>query len=188
MAINFVYYNNNSKNKNIMSIVTISLIIALIIYVVYNSITIGIFGLPPSLSETYYLYKNKWNIGFVFPIMMYLVVGLMMPAWLTLSEVSMFQFLSFLAPASLLFVGTAPAFKSSSLENSVHTISAYIAALCSLLWVCLVTPYWWTIIISFVVFLILAILTKTVKSSKIYWLESVAFASTFISAILFSLL
>ena len=67
-----------------MSLVLISLIIAASIYLLYNAVAIGIFGIPPSLSETYYLYKDKWNIGFVFPIMMYLVVGFMMPAWLTL--------------------------------------------------------------------------------------------------------
>ena len=166
--------------------VTISIIIAAIIYLLYNSVAISIFGVPPSLSETFYLYKNRWNCGYVFPIMMYVVVAFMLPAWLTMSEVSNFQFLSFLAPASLLFVGTAPAFKSSNLENSVHSVSAIFAAICSLLWIILVTPYWWIILIWFAAFAFLAIITKTVKFAIVYWLESVAFFSTFLSAILYS--
>lgn len=170
-----------------MSLVLISLIIAASIYLLYNAVAIGIFGIPPSLSETYYLYKNKWNIGFVFPIMMYLVVGFMMPAWLTLSEGSPFQFLSFLAPASIAFVGTAPAFKSSSLEKTVHSVAAIVAAICSLLWVILVTPYWWIIILALLVFTLDALLTQTLSYAKVYWLETVAFISTFMSAILMSM-
>ena len=170
-----------------MSLVLISLIIAASIYLLYNAVAIGIFGIPPSLSETYYLYKDKWNIGFVFPIMMYLVVGFMMPAWLTLSEGSAFQFLSFIAPASIAFVGTAPAFKSSNLENSVHSVSAIIAAICSLLWVILVTPYWWIIVLALLVFALGAFLTQTLLTAKIYWLETIAFVSTFMSAILMSI-
>lgn len=170
-----------------MSLVLISLIIAASIYLLYNAVAIGIFGIPPSLSETYYLYKDKWNIGFVFPIMMYLVVGFMMPAWLTLSEGSPFQFLSFLAPASIAFVGTAPAFKSSSLEKSVHSVAAIVAAICSLLWVILVTPYWWIIILALLTFTLEALITQTFLTAKIYWLETVAFISTFMSAILMSI-
>ena len=170
-----------------MSLVLISLIIVASIYLLYNIVTIGIFGIPPSLSETYYLYKDKWNIGFVFPIMMYLVVGFMMPAWLTLSEGSPFQFLSFLAPASIAFVGTAPAFKSSSLENSVHTVAAIVAAICSLLWVILVTPYWWSIFVALVMVALGGLITQTLLASKVYWLETVAFMSTFTSAILMSM-
>ena len=168
-----------------MTFVTISLMIAFAIYMVYNAIAIGNFGIPQSLSDTYYLYKNKYRCGFVFPVMMLLVVGFMMPAWLTLSEGSNFQFLSFLAPASLLFVGAAPAFKSSDLENKVHSVSAYFAAACSLLWVILVTPYWMVIPIWFVLIALIALATRTVKSSLVYWLETVAFFSTFQSAIFY---
>lgn len=170
-----------------MSLVLTSLIMAASIYILYNAVTISIFGLPPSLSETYYLYKNKWNIGFVFPVMMYMVVGFMMPAWLTLSEGSPFQFLSFLAPASIAFVGTAPAFKSSSLEKSVHSVAALVAAVCSLLWVILVTPYWWIIVLALLVFTLVAFLTQTLSYAKVFWIETVAFISTFMSAILMSM-
>lgn len=170
-----------------MSLVLTSLIMAASIYILYNAVTISIFGLPPSLSETYYLYKDRWNIGFVFPVMMYLVVGFMMPAWLTLSEGSPFQFLSFLAPASIAFVGTAPAFKSSSLEKSVHSVAALVAAVCSLLWVILVTPYWWIIVLALLVFTLVAFLTQTLSYAKVFWVETVAFISTFMSAILMSM-
>lgn len=168
--------------------ITLSIIIATLIYVLYNVVSVKIFGVPESLSNTYYLYKEKWGFGFLFPIMMLLVVGFMMPAWIVLSEGSVFQFLSFLAPACLVFVGTAPAFKTYGLENKVHSYSAYIAAACSLLWVVLVTHLWWVIPIWIGIIGLLSLSSKTLKSCLVYWLEQIAFGSTFTAAILFSLI
>ena len=170
-----------------MNLVTISIIIATTIFVAYNAVVIALFGIPESLSMTYYLYKERFNKGFLFPAMMYLVVAFMMPAWITMSEGSNFQFLAFLAPAAIAFVGTAPAFLSSDLENKVHSISALIAAACSLLWVILVTPYWWTILVFLGLVALGAFLTKTYKTAYVYWLEMVAFGATFTSTIVFSL-
>ena len=169
-----------------MTLTTISIIIATVIYVAYNAVSLAYFGVPHSLSMTYYLWKEKANIGYLFCAMMYAVVALMMPAWISMSEGSNWQFLAFLAPASIAFVGTAPAFLSSDLENKVHTISAILAAVCSLAWVCIVTPYWWSIIAFTGIVALAVTLTKTLKSSYTYWLETIAFASTFYSAIVYS--
>lgn len=170
-----------------MNLVTISIIIATVIFVAYDAVAIALFGIPESLSNTYYLYKEKYNKGWLFCLMMYLVVAFMMPAWITLSEGSDFQFLAFLAPASIMFVGTAPRFKDSQLESRVHTVSAIIAAACSLLWVALVTPYWWVMLIWLGFIALASILTSSYKTCLVYWLEMVAFGSTFTAAILYSI-
>lgn len=170
-----------------MTLTTISIIVATCIYVAYNAISLALFDVPESLSNTYYLYKEKSNKGWLFPLMMYAVVALMMPAWITLSEDSDFQFLAFLAPAAIAFVGTAPAFKSDDLENKVHSISAVIAAACSLAWVALVTPHWCVILIWFYIVVSLSLLTSSYKTCLVYWLEQVAFGSTFTAAIMYSL-
>ena len=170
-----------------MTLTTISIIIATVIYVAYNAISMAYFGIPESLSNTYYLYDKKCGKGWLFCIMMYTVVLLMMPAWIGMSEGSNWQFLAFLAPASIMFVGTAPRFKDSDLENKVHTVSAIIAAACSLLWVALVTPYWWITLICLGFISLAAIFTSSYKTCIVYWLEQVAFLSTFIAAILYGL-
>lgn len=171
-----------------MTLVTISIIIAAVVFVIYNIASLAVFNVPKSLSMTYYLWQESDDkLKFTFPLMMYLVVALMMPAWITLSEGSAFQFLAFLAPAAILFVGTAPAFKSSSLENAVHQVSAYIAAALSILWIILITPYWWIILIWLGLVIIMSIFTSSYKSSYIYWLELAAFGSTFTSTIAHSL-
>ena len=53
----------------------ISVLIAFAIYLIYNGIAIKLFGVPHSLSNTFYLYKRKkkWMRIF-FPIMMLLLV------------------------------------------------------------------------------------------------------------------
>jgi hypothetical protein len=171
----------------IMTLITISIIAATAIYLAYNAICLALFSIPESLSNTYYLWKQKNGKGWLFCLMMYLVVALMMPAWISLSEGSNFQFLAFLAPASIMFVGTAPRFKDGDLENKVHTVSAIIAATCSLLWVALVTPYWWVMLIWLGLIALAAILTSSYKSCLVYWLEQIAFLSTFTAAIMYSL-
>lgn len=171
----------------VMTLILISIIAATAIYLAYNAICLALFAIPESLSNTYYLWKEKNGKGYLFCLMMYAVVALMMPAWISLSEGSDFQFLAFLAPAAIAFVGTAPAFKSDDLENKVHSISAVIAAVCSLAWVALVTPYWWMILIWLCIVAAVSVLTSSYKTALVYWLEQVAFGATFTSAILYSI-
>jgi hypothetical protein len=50
-----------------------------------------------------------------------------------------------------------------------------------LLWIILVTSYWYVILIVLGIIVIPAILTKTWKTSMIYWIEVITFISTFIA-------
>ena len=170
-----------------MTLTTISIIAATAIYLAYNAISLALFGIPKSLSDTYYLWKARNGKGWLFSLMMYAVVALMMPAWITMSEGSDFQFLAFLAPAAIAFVGTAPRFKDTNLENHVHMTSAYLAAAFALAWVALVTPYWWMILTWLCNMVCLAVLTSSYKTALVYWLETIAFGSTFTATIMYSL-
>jgi hypothetical protein len=170
-----------------MTLITISIIAAIAIYLVYNAISLANFGIPKSLSDTYYLWKVRNGRGWYFSLMMYAVVTLMMPAWITMSEGSDFQFLAFLAPAAIAFVGTAPRFKDTNLENHVHMTSAYLAAAFALAWVALVTPYWWAILIWLCIVAAISVLTSSYKTCLVYWLETIAFGSTFTATIMYSL-
>ena len=170
-----------------MTLTTISIIAATVIYLVYNAICLTLFGIPKSLSDTYYLWKERNGKGYLFSLMMYAVVAFMMPAWITMSEGSDFQFLAFLAPAAIAFVGTAPRFKDTNLENHVHMTSAYLAAAFALAWVALVTPYWWVILIWLCIVAAISVLTSGYKTALVYWLETIAFGSTFTATIIYSL-
>lgn len=157
---------------------------AFLIYWAYNVAAICIFGAPFSLSKTFYLFKERKNWQRVlFPIMMVSMAGLLMPAWIEISEGSYFQFLTFLAAGGIMFTGMAPAFESSDLENAVHMSSAIAAAVFALLWCIIVAKLWYFVLIWAVIIFLIAIFTKTTKTSYIYWLETVAFMSTFTSVI-----
>jgi hypothetical protein len=159
---------------------------AIFLFLVYNIVTILLFGVPRSLSETFYLYQKKHdNLKVLFPLTIVLLAIFLMPCWLTLSDGSDYQFLSFLSSMALTFVGASPAFDEDHLENTIHNVSAYICAICALLWIVLVTHFWYLILISFVIVAILAVLTKTWRTCYIYWLEIGVFLSTFSSIILY---
>lgn len=166
----------------------ILLLTAFFIYWAYNMAALSVFGVPKSLSMTYYLFKERkeWQ-RLLFPIMMLSMAGLLIPVWLEMSEGSNLQFMSFLAGAGIMFTGTVPTFKSSKLEDRIHTISAIVAAVFALLWVFFVAHLWYIILIWLVIVTLIALLSSSVKTSLVYWLETVAFMSTFMSIIIYYL-
>lgn len=159
---------------------------AMFLFVIYNVITLILFGVPKSLSMTYYLFKSRQNsLKIMFPTMIVLLCIFLIPCWLTLSKGSNFQFLSFLAPASLMFVGFTPLFNDADMHKMIHDIAAYSCAVFALLWIILVTPFWYIILIVFGLIAAIAVITKTWKTSYTYWLEIVVFISSFVSIIVY---
>lgn len=169
-----------------MSTTIILVFVAFAVYLIYNGAAMVLFGVPNSLSDTFYLYKNKkrWMRAF-FPIMMTLMVALLMPAWLEISESSSLQFLAFLSAAGILFTGAAPAFKGDKMEKGVHSASAICAAVFALSWVIFVSKVWFVMFVWLAVVVLAALITKTWKRATVYWLETVAFMSTFTSIIIY---
>lgn len=172
-----------------MNFTLILAIIAITIFLVYNGIAIYKFGIPYSLSNTFYLYnKEKRNLGYVFTGMMFALAACLFPAWLQLSDSfsSWSHYLTpiaFLAGSAIAFVGAAPAFRSSKMEDVVHSISAGIAAATALIWDVVVCYKFGLAVLAGSVLLVggLAHWTKTYKSGMMYWLEMIAFLTTFIT-------
>lgn len=159
---------------------------AIFLFVIYNTVALILFGVPKSLSMTYYLFKERQKeLKILFPAMIALLCIMLIPCWLELSDGSNFQFLAFLAPAALMFVGFTPAFNDADMYKMIHNIAAYTCAVFAMLWIILVTPFWYIILIVLGVIAVAAILTKTWKTCYIYWLEMVAFISLFISILVY---
>ena len=169
-----------------MSWIIYLVLAAFAMYLCYNLSALSLFGAPYSLSKTYYLFQERksWQ-RILFPIMMIGMGLLLLPAWLEISALSPFMFTAFLAAGGIIFTGAAPAFNNSQMENRVHTVSAIFAAIFALLWIILVAKLWWFIIVWAVLISLVALLTNTWKTSYIYWLETIAFLSTFTSIIAF---
>ena len=155
--------------------------LATLIYLYYNVVALAKFNVPHSLSETYYLYgeTEKPKMKHQFTIMMVSMAMLLMPAWLDISEGSNFQFTAFLAACGIIFTGLIPEFKKSKFEKTAHTVCALVAAAAAIAWVILVAQIWWVIVIYFFFVALFALLTSSYKTSITFWLETIAFLSTF---------
>ena len=164
----------------------IFILIAIFIYAIYNILMLCFFGIPESLSMTFYLLKNKkpWT-RFFFPIMMISLSLLLLPSWLEISTGHNLQFLTFLAAAGIMFTGVAPEFQRSDLENIVHTGSAIVSASVALIWVVCCTNAWNIVCLWFLFFSLIAFITKTIINSYTYWLEQITVVSTFNAILLY---
>jgi hypothetical protein len=99
------------------------------------------YGVPASISESYYLLPSKWRMaGFYgwmcatgFPLMAF---------WLNATQGDAMQALPFLSCALLVVTGAAAPFRDGGLVHTVHMYCAAGAALCSQLWLAFQTPYW----------------------------------------------
>ena len=172
-----------------MNTLFILVCVSFLLFIIYNSVAIGLFGIPWSMSETFYLYeKKKKGLGWLFTIFMWVMALTMIPGWVSISDSlgpwrSYFTFLSFISGASILFIGTAPRYKED-MEGKVHTIAAIICAISALAWD-FISAYkmCWVPLIGMAIPALIATITKTWKSSREYWLEMMAFDATFATII-----
>ena len=162
-------------------------IISMIIFLVYMAGTVLYFGVPASISDTYYKleYRHK-GAGWLFSAMCVGVGGLLLPALLEMTPASC-QFTTFLACAGLIFVGAAPQFKLS-LTGSVHYGSAALCVVFSQIWVGLMC--WWVLIPVWLAYIIYTVVGMSkhitgsmwndfVSTKPMLWIEVAAILSTF---------
>ena len=86
------------------------------------------------------------------------------------------QFLAFIACASLVFVATAPSYLEK-FEGRVHSISAILCAACAIAWAAVVVPV-------ALIGCALLIVAAFDKKHRLLWLELSAFATAYIGVIL----
>lgn len=162
-------------------------IISLCVFLVYLTGMYVYFGIPASISDTYYkLEKRKKGAGWLFTAMCWAVAGTLLPAWLDMTP-DTYQFTAFLACAGLLFVGAAPQFKLK-LTGGVHYGSAAICVIFSQIWVGLTC--WWLLPMVWGVFLIgMALhtlkekegnlITRFLSARPMFWVEIVSFMAVY---------
>ena len=168
----------------------ILVLISIFLFTAYNAVALKQFGVPKSLSETFYLWNGvKKHLGYIFTGMMGGLTFSLLPAWLEVgnqvsSWSSYLNCLIFFACGAIMFVGVAPAFRRDRTEGLVHEISAKIAAACALIW-CFVVCYqiWYVPLVCIIAVLVAGLLTRTFKKCIVYWLEMMAFGATFATVI-----
>lgn len=152
------------------------MILSMIILFGYLAFVVAKFGIPKSISETFYLLGKK---GWMFQVALFLVAFSVMPTLIDKSSEDT-QFLAFLSCAGLIFVGAAPFFKRA-FDSKVHFISAAICCVGLVLWqifnACWITP----------LVCLLAVLYPMYKDRKyMWWLEIASIVSAYVSLIWFS--
>lgn len=170
----------------------ILILISFCIFSAYNLFICTKYKIPTSLSASYYELPIKWR--WVFTVFMWIIAIVLLISWINIAKSfpdwrQHLSVLAFLTCGLICFVGTAPNFRAFEMENKVHTISATTAAVTALIW-CFSCVYMYVAFITgFVLFgvLLIGLLSKTLKSCKVYWLEMIAFMITYGSLLIITL-
>lgn len=165
------------------------IIISLVIFLAYLAGMYMYFGIPYSISDTFYkLEARKKGAGWLFSAMCVSVGGLLLPALLDITPES-YQFTAFLACAGLIFVGAAPQFRLS-LTGSVHYGAAAVCVIFSQVWVGLTC--WWVLIPIWLVFIVYTVVAMSkhvtgsmrsdfISTKPMFWCEVAAVMATYVT-------
>ena len=134
-------------------------------------------GIPPSLSHSFYVFGGNPG-GYVFYGYLVAMFAMLIVPMIEATP-EKWEFLPFLALASLCFVGAAADFLEEKQTRTVHVLSAIVAAALSVLW-CVAVGYWF---IPLVLAVVVAYPIYKNPINKIYWLEIGCFVSVFITLI-----
>lgn len=158
-------------------------IAALIIFVGFVLAGVIKFGWQKSYSS----YATKWaeavpidDHTYLWSIVTIIVALLMAIPMIGAGEGSPWQFLGFFSPVYLCIAALTPKYETNKTQKIVHMTGTAICALVTLLWLGLVVGGWKVLVFSFIAAYVLAIVTKTIERSLLFWSEMVMFAAVFI--------
>ena len=163
-------------------------LISFLTFCAYTGAVVAIYGIPASVSETFYLLPRgkRW----LFTAFCWGVSIVVVP-WLDATP-GQWQFLAFLSVAGLCFVGAAAPFKEDFVAR-VHYAGAGLCAVASQLWIFLAAGLWW---VSLACLLAVggACFCLWQRASRkagrpqfanvVFWIEMWAFVSLFISLLI----
>ncbi len=114
-------------------------LIAVAMFILYVWVAIANFGIPKSISNTYYLYEGiAKGLGYLFTGFLWIEALLIVSIMIDMGDGSPWQFVGFLCPAGLAFCGCAVLSEDKhTLEGYVHYIGAYTGAIAGLVWCCI---------------------------------------------------
>jgi hypothetical protein len=150
-------------------------IISVGLFVAYVAAVICLFGIPASISESFYLLeKKRKGLGYLFSGWCWAMAVPVTAMTMQQSGGQWWQFVSLFAGGGLGFVGTAPLFKGH--ERTVHYVSAGVCALSALAWMTL-AGYVFVPVIILSGLLLLGLLHG---EKWLFWVETALFVSMYI--------
>jgi hypothetical protein len=160
-------------------------LISVLIFVAYIGAILAVYGVPASVSETFYLLPKGWRWLFT---AFCLGVSIIVAPWLDATP-DAWQFLAFLAVGGLCFVGVAAEFKEDFVKR-VHYWGAGVCAVASQLWIFIVAGLWWVSLACLIAAggtCLCLYRSEVSRAGKpqfpniVFWVEMWAFTSLFIS-------
>ena len=164
-------------------------IISILIFCAYMGAILAIYGIPASVSETFYLLPKgkRWLFtAFCWG------VSIIVAPWLDATP-ERWQFLAFLSVGGLCFVGTAAQFKDDFVAR-VHFAGAGVCAVASQLWIFIVAGLWWVSLACLAAAGIACYVLwrrasrragRPMFGNVVFWAEAWAFVSLFVSILLY---
>lgn len=140
--------------------------LSLAAFISYIGIFILNYGIPKSISETYY--KLKGNKQALFTLALWTMA---IPV-----SIAATTGLLFFAGAFICFTGAAPAFKNRGLERKVHFIGAYVGFALGLLSLCIDYSLYW--LVAACVLIVTNIIGRV--KSYIFWVEVIVYITIII--------
>ena len=120
---------------------------------------------------------NLWSI------ITFIDAALIMPLLLEQSNGNIFQFLDFLSQY-LIYVSLTPKWENNEKIHTWYLIFAYVCAACAFLFILFALCKWWCLLISLIILLTSALLSKTLKLSLTFWSKMVMFLGIYLSLII----
>ena len=156
--------------------------------VILMSYTVAVcikFGIPTTLSESYYFIYKKY----LFTLVMWLAGFLILPPIMEMTGGDT-QIIPFLSIIGIMIVGAAPRYKEQ--ERTLQIVGATMAGFCSQLWIILYAYPWtlltWAILIIWAIGILIE--SKLVEWSEeldkrkwFFWAEMLAFINLYLNII-----
>lgn len=146
---------------------------------------IGKFGILSSYSA----YSSKWPEVCKLPLNIWSVITffaavMLIPILIINLENNPLQFVGFLTPAYLIFVAVTPNWEKDKSEHIIHSVAAGLCAVGALVYIILIAKVWWVLLVGAGIALIGGLVTKTLKSCIVFWLEILMFLSVYITILI----
>lgn len=145
-------------------------LLAIILLFGFIAISVYKFGIPESYSILAYKWKKPtWTVVTI------LTAFLMLPVLLE-TLITNLQFLCFLMPVWLIVIAFTPDFLDNKIQYIIHMTFTGLCVIANLIWM-FSTNYWIIGLLASILVLIAGLITKTWKSSYVFWLEIIIFTT-----------
>ncbi len=141
------------------------------------------------LQSCYSAYGMKWREVFppinIWSVITFTTAALLIPPILEASKDNPWQAIAFFCPALLIFVAATPDYQTNPSAGILHSAAAAISAGLSVLFILLIAPHLWGLIVLYLLVATLAMLLFGAYSAM-FWYEMAAYATIYTAMFILS--